>query len=228
MSHTPPSSIVQQLVFKDLFFLRWAIVGSLPTGIVALGLLASGSGAGYYAGQVLLVTVLIALGALAATLTVVDESKEQTLPFIMSLPVSSRQFAAAKILANALIFGSIWTPLLLGTLVVIQISAHLPNGLTAYAVLILTEIVMSTCLILAVAMVTESLPWTIGAIIFGNLFLNAFFYIVGHLPSFAITAESPTVAWPPDAIALLLAEIVSIVLLLGVAYFVSSRRKDIV
>ncbi len=219
--------IVQQLVLKDLGFLRWANIGSLVAGLAALGLLAHGSAAGFYAGQVLLVTVLIVLGALAASLTVIDERKEKTLPFIMSLPVSPRQFAVAKILANALIFGSTWVVLVVGTLAVIQVSDHLPNGMTAYAVLILTEIAMSTCLILMVAMITESLPWTIATMIVGNLFINAFFYIVASLPSFAVTAESHTIVWPRDALGLLWVELVAIVLLLATTYLVSSRRKDV-
>ena len=36
--------------------------------------------------------------------TVVEERNEQTLPFVMSLPISPMEYTTAKILANLLIF----------------------------------------------------------------------------------------------------------------------------
>lgn len=220
-------STVRRLVRKDLYLNRWLIAGSWVAAFVALGLLAGGSDTSFFMGGVLLVTVLIGLGAILATHTVVEESQHQTFPFIMSLPVSTRQVAASKILANALGFGSTWSLLLLGALGLIMISDDLSNGLVVYALIILTEVAMSTCLILAVAMATHSLPWTIGVMVCGNLFFNGFLFSLFRTPTFLATAESPNIVWPSEALAMLYTELAGIVLLLGIAYVVSARRKDI-
>lgn len=220
-------NIVARLIRKDLYLHRWLGAGALALAIVALGLLAGGGEARFYMGGVLLATVLIGLGATLAILTVVEERQRQTLPFIMSLPVSAKQVAAAKILANLLIFGFIWAVLLLGSLAIIRIRDDLPDGVTVYAIIVLTEIVVSTCLILAVAMATQSLPWTIGTMICGNLVFNGFVFQMFRDPAFVAAAESPGVVWPAEAVTLLLVELAIIAPLLGIAYAVSTRRKDV-
>ena len=40
--------------------------------------------------------------------TVVEERTDQTLPFVMSLPISAAEYTTAKILANLLIFLIPW------------------------------------------------------------------------------------------------------------------------
>ncbi len=227
LSRRSRARTVAQLIRKDVYLQRWLSGGALLAGSVALGLVASGSEARFYMGGVLLVTVLIGLGATVAILTVVEERQQQNLPFIMSLPVSIRQYATAKILANLLIFGAIWSVLLAAGLVLILINDQLPNGLVVYAIIILTEILVSTCLILAVAMITQSLPGTLGVMVLGNLFFNGFLFHMLRTPAFAAAAESPSVVWPPEALSLLFAELAGVVLLLGIAYAVSIRRKDV-
>ena len=219
--------VVARLIRKDCYLHRWLSVGSMGAGIVALGLVASGGAARFYMGCVLLVTVLIALGATLTILSVVEERQEQTLPFIMSLPVSVQQYAAAKILANLLIFGATWSVLLLGALSLILISDKLPNGLVVYALILSGEILLSTCAILAVAMITRSLPWTIGTMIFGNLVFNGVVFQLFRSPTFIAAAESPSVVWPLEALSLLFAELACIALLLTIAYAISTRRKDV-
>ena len=220
-------NVVASLIRKDLYLHRWLHAGALALGLVALALLAVGGEVAFYMGGVLMATVLIGLGATLAILSVVEEHTHQTQPFIMSLPVSVRQFAGAKILANLLIFGSAWAMLLLGSLAIIQVRDDVPNGVTVYAIIVLTEIAASNSLILAVAMATQSLPWTIGTMICGNLLFNGFVFQIFRASGFSAAAESPGVVWPPEALTLLFAELTAIALLLGVAYVVSIRRKDV-
>ncbi len=172
-------------------------------------------------GGVLAVTVLIGLGATLAILTVVEERQQP------NLPISARQVAAAKILANALIFGTVWAVLLLGSLALIWLRDDLPDGVTVFAIIVATEIAASTCLILTVAMITRSLAWSLGTMVGGNLVFNGFVFQMFRTAAFAAAAEGPTVAWPPQALSLLLAELAGIALLLGIAFVVSTRRKDV-
>jgi ABC-2 type transport system permease protein len=218
--------MVKRLILKDWYFQRWTIVAYLAAGALALTLLGTGGEAYFFAGSVLLITVLIALGIHIAMVTIVQERTDQTLPFVMSLPVSPREYTTAKILANLLIVLVPWLALSLGTFAVIAGRAGVPDGLLPFAALLLVEIFAGYCLLLAVALVGESQGWAIGAIVFGNLFFQGFMYHVSHIPSIAATMKGDGVRWSQPAVTLLLAEFAVIVLLLGLTFFFQGRKTD--
>lgn len=220
------ASIVKLLILKDWYFLRWPILGYLGAGALALALLSAGREGAFFAGSILLMTVLISAGIHVAMATVVQERTDQTLPFVMSLPISPRDYTVAKILANVLIFLVPWLVLLLGTLFLIVLLVDVPDGLIPFTVLLLTELFLGYILVLAVALVSESQGWAIGAIVFGNLFFQAFMYIVSHMPSIAATIEGPVAVWNGPAVGLLLSEIAAIVLLLGLTFYFQNRKTD--
>jgi ABC-2 type transport system permease protein len=218
--------MVKRLILKDWYFQRWTIVAYLAAGALALTLLGNWGEAWFFAGSVLLITVLIALGIHIAMVTVVQERTDQTLPFVMSLPISPREYTTAKILANLLIFLIPWLALSLGTLAVIAGRAGVPDGLIPFAVLLLVEIFAGYCLLLAIALVSESQGWAIGAIVFGNLFFQGFMYHVSHIPAIAATMKGDGIRWSQPAVTLLLSEIAVIALLLGFTFFFQGRKTD--
>jgi ABC-2 type transport system permease protein len=220
--------MVKRLILKDWYLQRWAILGALAAGAITLVIIASGGKAAFILGLIAFVTVLIATGAQLAMATIVMERKEQTLSFVMSLPISYREYTAAKILGNLLIFLIPWIALVFSSFALIALAPApgIPHGLVPYVALMSVEILMSTCLIAVVALITESQGWTIGAIMVGNLTLNGFGYYFAHIPSIAKGMGSPTVQWSPAASALLLAEFATIALMLGLTFFFQARKKD--
>jgi hypothetical protein len=88
------------------------------------------------------------------------------------------------------------------------------------------EILLSTCLILAVALITESQGWAVAAIMVGNIAVNGIGYAVAHIAGVAKGMWGPTIQWSGAASAVLLAEFTTIALLLGVTFFVQARKKD--
>ena len=76
------------------------------------------------------------------------------------------------------------------------------------------------------AIVTESEGWTIGAIVFGNLFLQGFLYAVARIPSIAGPMGGPHLVWSRAVSVLLLGEIGVILLLLGITFYVQSKKTD--
>jgi ABC-type transport system involved in multi-copper enzyme maturation permease subunit len=220
------TAMVRRLILKDWYFHRWAILAYIVTGAIALGLVAKGGEGAFYLGSVLLITVLIAVGIHLPMATVVEERKEQTLAFVMSLPISSQEYTTAKVLGNLLIFLVPWLTLMAGTVFVIAGRQALPNGLIPFAAILLVEILASTCLILGVALVSESQGWTIGAIVFGNLLFQGFLYYVSHIPSVAAAMQSPTAVWNSAEITLLVVEVAAIALILGLTFYLQSRKTD--
>jgi ABC-2 type transport system permease protein len=217
-------SMVKRLILKDWYFLRYPILGYLVAGALSLGLVSLGGNGPSFAGSILLITILISVGIHLAMLTVINERKEQTLTFIMSLPISAREYTIAKILANLLIFLVPWVTLLIGALTLLWIANA--GGLIPFTTIILTEIFTSYCLLLAVALVSESQSWTVGAIVLGNLAFNGILYWVSHTPSIASAMKGHAVVWDRAPVTFLLAEVVAIGLLLGLTLFFQNRKTD--
>ena len=177
-------AMVKTLIWKDWYFQLRAILLSLAGGVVSLAIVAYGGKAGFMIGLIFLITILIAMGAILVIGTLVGERENQTLAFVMSLPVSYLEYSTAKILSTLLIFFPFWLTLVAGSLALI-VAAPAIHGLFAFTVIMSVEILVSTCLMIAVALVTESKGWTISAMMVGNLAINIVGYFVAHIPGIA-------------------------------------------
>jgi ABC-2 type transport system permease protein len=217
--------MVKRLILKDWYLQRWVILASLAGIVATLAIIAMGGKVGFLIGLILLIMVIISIGAQMAVATIVTERKEQTLPFVMSLPISYPEYAACKIWGNLLIFLVPWLTMVVGSCGLLLLSPS-SRGLLPYAVIMSTEILLSTCLILAVALITESQGWTVAAIMVGNLAVNGIGYLVAHIAGIAKGMWGPTIQWSGAASALLLGEFATIALLLGVTSFVQSKKND--
>jgi ABC-2 type transport system permease protein len=218
-------AMVKRLILKDWYLQRWAILASLAGVVATLGIIATGGKVAFLLGLILLIMVIISIGAQMAVATIVTERKEQTLPFVMSLPISYWEYTASKIWGNLLIFLVPWLTMVLGSFGLLLLSPS-SRGLLPYTAIMSTEILLSTCLILAVALITESQGWTVAAIMVGNLAVNGIGYVVAHIAGIAKGMWGSTIQWSGAASALLLAEFTTIALLLGVTFFVQAKKKD--
>jgi hypothetical protein len=218
-------AMVKRLILKDWYLQRWAILASLVGVVATLGIIATGGKVAFLLGLILLIMVIISIGAQMAVSTIVTERKEQTLPFVMSLPISYREYTASKIWGNLLIFLVPWLTMMLGSFGLLLLSPG-SRGLLPYAAIMSTEILLSTCLILAVALITESQGWTVSAIMVGNLAVNGIGYVVAHIAGIAKGMWGSTIQWSGAASAVLLAEFTTIALLLGVTFFVQAKKND--
>jgi ABC-2 type transport system permease protein len=221
-------SMVRRLILKDWYFNRWSIAGYLIAGAIALAIVGFGNDVAFTAGSIILVSVLITVGIHLTMVTVINERTDHTLSFVMSLPISAREYTTAKILANLLIFLIPWTTMVVAAVALIASRTAVPDGMIPFVVIMLAEILVSSCLILAVALVTESQAWTVVAVVFGNLFFQAFLYYVAHIPSIAQAITTDSLAWNGAEIALLLGEMAAIAGLIGLTFWLQARKTDFV
>jgi ABC-2 type transport system permease protein len=218
-------AIVKRLVLKDWYLQRWAILASLAGVVATLGIIATGGKVAFLLGLILLIMVIISIGAHMVVATIVTERKEQTLPFVMSLPISYREYTASKLWGNLLIFLVPWLTMVVGSMGMLLWSPS-SRGLVPYTAIMSVEILLSTCLILAVALITESQGWAVAAIMVGNIAVNGLGYVFAHVAGIAKGMWGPTIQWSGAASAVLLAEFAIVGLLLGVTFFVQARKKD--
>ncbi len=220
-------SMVKSLILKDWYFQRKAILLALAGGAVSLGVVAFGGQPGFTLGLILLVTVMVMLSAMTVMNNTIGERENQTLAFAMSLPISYLEYTTSKILGNLLIFVPFWLTMLAGSLALI-VAAPVIHGFFAFAVIMGVEILVSTCLMIAVALVSESKGWTISAMVVGNVGLNVVGYLVAHIPGIREGLFGSVIQWRPAATISLIVEFGLIALMLGGAFYIQSKKKDFI
>jgi ABC-2 type transport system permease protein len=219
-------AMIQRLILKDWYLHRWEILGSLAGAAAAMAFVIFCGKAGFFIGLTLLITVLIIVAAQLAFASSVTERKEQTLAFIMSLPISYRDYTTAKLLSNLLIFLIPWTAVSLGSTVVLLLVPAATHGLFPFTAIMCVEILLNSCLISCVAIMTESQAWSTTALIAGNVGVNIVGYLVAHIRPIAAGMTGSNIAWTSAATMCLLGELVLIALLFTLTYLIQSRKPD--
>jgi hypothetical protein len=218
--------LIQQLVVKDWYFNRGPIAGYTAGGLLGLAVVCLGTAWSFYVGTILLITFVITLGVHMAVVTVVQERSEHTLPFIMSLPISPREYTAAKVLANLSIFLIPWCLFTGIAALILGLEGARSGAMTPFAVIVLTYILASYTLVLSMAIITESLGWTIVTMGVTNLFLQFFLYWVSHIPNIAAAMKGHGAVWDSTVISLLAAEIGIAVVAIWLAFAFQARKRD--
>ncbi len=219
-------AMVQRLVYKDWYFNRWAISAYVAAGLGALVPVAVGGTGAFYLGSILVISALISVGIHLAISTVLYERDHQTLTFVMSLPVSAREYTTAKLLANLAIFAGAWATLVVGTVAVIAGRPAIPDGLIPFAVVVLFQILVGYVLLLTLSLAFESLAWAVGAIVAGNFLLQGVMYWLSHVPAVAADMKTNAIVWRAPIPALLAGELAAVLLALALTYYLQSRKTD--
>jgi hypothetical protein len=152
-------AVVRRLVAKDIWLMRWSLAAYVVAAVAALVLTAvATNGVVRGAGVTLALNVLIGASFHVMLGPVLGERERRTLAFVMTLPVRPRDVALAKLVAAFAIF-------LLPAVVAVVTLARVSSAgvLTLYPV-ILGAWICLFAIVLAAAIVTESLSWTIATL----------------------------------------------------------------
>ena len=220
-------AMVCRLIWKDWYLNRAGILASLVGGVATLALVAvmHVSQIALLLGIIVLVTILIGMGAMVM-ISAASERRQLTLPFVMSLPISYWDYTISKIVGGMLIFLALWIPLVAAVVATILLTSGMPHGVIPFLLIMAVEILMSTCLITAVAVTTESHGWTVAVAQVGAISLNGIGWSIVRLPEIGGRMRSATVRWSGTATALLMAEIAFTMLMLGITFLVQGHKRD--
>jgi ABC-2 type transport system permease protein len=212
------SQMIKHLVMKDWELMKKSIAAYMLAGIVTLGIMGMATAITFNIAAILMITLLIVIGARSAIESIVNEKKEQTLPFILSLPVTAQDYAFAKLLSNLVLYFVPWLILVLGMLLII-VSTPIYNGVIPLVILVSAYILAAYCCYLATALLTYSEGFTISVMIVTNLLLNGFIILIMRLPELNQTFEAATASWNGTSLLILAALITfsaAILLLTGI------------
>lgn len=223
-SHNNPS-LVKALIRKDWYFNKHTLLLFFILGLVSVTLLSFENSA-FYIGMVLLLSIVILIGALLVISTVVNERKNQTLTFLMSLPITYMDYTKAKMILNLSAYFATWLILVVATIGVISYSEHLPNGLIPYALIILIELMVAFILVLGTALVTESEKWSIVVLSITNIGVSLFMFLIAGMESINQHMQSSLAVWNSTAMIIIGIEVLVALIILGITFYLQSRKKD--
>jgi ABC-type transport system involved in multi-copper enzyme maturation permease subunit len=215
--------VIRLLVQKDWHLFQKQLAAYVLAGIVALCFLGTGKPWTFYLGSLLLIVALVATACFAISTSLLTERKEQTLAFVMSLPVSPLDFTVAKLAGNLLTFGVPYVLISLGTIAMILFTP-LPDGLLVFSVLVLGHILVAYCLSLAVAMNVESEGWNTFVMIASMVLINPFIMLLGQIDAINDPVRGDVVVWSVQAVAILLAQILLSVLAISLTAWWNGRK----
>jgi len=218
--------ITWQLVKKDWHFNQLPMLGYAILGMIALNLIYLARGSSFLVGSILLITVVVTIGIHLIFATVIYERSKQTLPFVMSLPITFMQYTRAKMIANIGVFAVGWLILVGGATGVILMVEDIPNGLLPFSLIILGELFVANILILAVAMVSESEAWTIVVMAICNVCISLFMFFVRGFDAIGDFIEGPVAVWNSTALTALSLEALAIVVLIALTFYAQSKKHD--
>jgi hypothetical protein len=227
------SSIVPQLVRKDFLLWRRLILifyGVSLTCIAAVPLLRGR--VPIYALMNLGFTLLIApvgtLGIVLLMQTNVFEKAKSTQPFIMSLPVTVREFTVAKLLVNVPVFGALWAVTTVSAFWFAFGLEMVPRGMFPMMTMIFLGVFVAYAGILAVSLLSQSLGTTILGILFFELGTSVYLWVVAYLDPIRSHVSGPVAVWNGTAIAVVVVQSLVGAGAIVATLVIQTRRRDFV
>jgi hypothetical protein len=160
--------------------------------------------------------------------TNVFEKEKSTQSFIMSLPVTVKEFTLAKLLVNLPVFGAIWL-LVAGVAFYLSLGLGLfPLGTVPFLTMVLLGVFVAYTGILSVSLLFQSLGITILSILFFQMGTSAYLWIVIFLDPIATNVYGPDIVWNATAIAILAAQIGMAVAMISATLLIQNKKRDFI
>lgn len=222
------NSVVGQLILKDWRLHRFQIFASILAGAVALAIVQLGTESAVVIGVVWFFISLILVGTLLPLIGIVNERKKQNLAFLMSLPISSIQYTTSKLLSSTGMFLIPWLTLVIIALLSIEVRGIFPHGVIPMILILALMPFVGFCIITAAALMGESEGWGITANVACNSSYGLAYYFLSRVPAVMANNMSPVAVWNSTTLKIVGTELALVPLLLGVTFFVQSRKRDFI
>jgi hypothetical protein len=157
-----------------------------------------------------------------------NERKKQNLAFLMSLPVSFIQYTTSKLISSLVIFLIPWVTLVSAAVLLVEVRGVVPHGSIPVLLILSLMPFLGFCLITGATLVGETEGWGIAANVLCSSTYGLAWFFMTQVPSLMVPANGAVVVWNSTELLILASEIVVSLLLLGLTYFLQSRKRDFV
>ena len=219
------TATVGKLIVKDWQVYQKQLAGYVAGLLLALGLVGMGSPLLSAAGGLLLLVLLIVVGTFAVGSLVMAERKEQTQPFVMSLPVTPMDVFWGKLLANLTIY---LVPFLLvtGGMLALILLTPSPDGTVPWVMLIALFVLANFIVSLCVAIAVDSEGWNAFAMLALMTLIGPFIYWVTWMDGIREHLKGDVIVWSPQVRGLIGGELAVMAIAILVAGWVHARKTS--
>lgn len=219
------AAMVRKLVAKDWQVYQKQLAGYVAGLLFALGLVGMGSPLLSAAGGLLLLVLLIVVGTFAVGSLVMAERKQQTQPFVMSLPVTPMDVFWGKLIANLMIY---MVPFLLvtGGMLGLILATPSPDGTVPWVLLIALFVLVNFIVSLCVAIAVDSEGWNAFAMLALMTLIGPFIYWVTWMDGIREHLQGDAVVWSPQALGLIGGELAVIGIAILATGWVHARKAS--
>lgn len=221
------NSAVVQLIRKDMDLNKKFIAPVTLAGLFSIALTAF-SDLGYFVGSLLFITTIVAFGIMLVMYGLAQERDKQIHLFVLSLPITARDYYVSKVMSILLCFLMPWFVCAIAIVLAILTLGSIPDGALAYSVVVLLYFVCNFCLFLSIVLSTLSEKIMISAIIGTNICITLSLQLFTHVPALGDALEVDRIVWSPVVSMIVLAELLFCVLCLWTALYLRERNKDLV
>ncbi len=216
--------MIKRLIVKEFHIYQKQFAAYVIGLLIGLTLIGIAKTWAFYAGGMILLVLLICVGGFAIQSSLLNERREHTLTFMMSLPLTPMTFFWSKVLANLVLYLVPFAIVLAGTAFLVLFTP-LPDGILIWSFLIYGFLATNYFISLSAALVLESEGWNIFVQIAVSTFVGPFMVLLGTIDTIGKKIQSNEVVLSQEALGIFVLELTIMVLALAFARSVY-RRKD--
>lgn len=226
-------SIIPQLIKKDFLLVYRTILMFALVSLSFIGILPLLHGnipnwVLINIGFMMLLGPAATCGIVLLMKTNVFEKEKSTQPFIMSLPVSAKEFTQAKLLINLPVFTVFW-------LVVSAVAFYFafglglfPQGAVPFVTMVFLGIFVAYTCILSVSLLFQSLPMTVLSILIFELGTSAYLWTIAFLDPVAHFVYGPVMMWNTTATTIVTVQVLVAVFAILMTLHIQGTKRDFI
>ena len=217
--------VMRKLIAKELYVNRWFIVAGSLSAIASVLIALTGK-TGFNIGALAWLTTIIALGVMLALYGIMNERKEHTLQFVLSLPLSTGDYVCAKMLGLMACFLLVWLVGSAAALLLVLGHPGVPDGLAPYTLLLCMFMLANYAVVLCGAFYAQSEAQTTGIIVVTNMGVSIFMFTIAPMDGINRYLSSPAAVWNSTFWTVLGCELAVLVIAFTLPFFLAARRRD--
>jgi ABC-2 type transport system permease protein len=219
------SIVTRKLIAKEFHVNRWLIVGAAVAALLSV-VIATFGRMTFNIGALVWLTTIIALGVMLAIYGIMNERKENSLQFVLSLPLSVRDYVAAKLVGLLLSFLGPWLVASLGAVALVLLDPDVPDGLLPYTLLLCAFLLMNFGLVLCGTLHARSDSAVSVVIVITNMLVSVYMFTIGASEGLQKYMYGATPVWNRTFFTVLTVEIVVLVIACTLPLATAARRRD--
>lgn len=219
------TALIVRLAAKDWYLSRLPLTCVALAGVVSIVMILQRDAMGF-AGLLIALISLIMLSVIIPLTTIVNERKQHNLAFVMSLPVSPRDYTASKVLGNLSAFAALWLPI--AGVVLGLLARDGSRGVLPLAVVAALMPLMAFSLLMSVAIVSESEFWSMLTMGATNISYSFWWVLFNRIPSLRDDMRGPEAVWSPVVLTIIAVQLGVCVLAFTLTFILQSRKRSFI